>query len=424
MTDYERAALLSELEKASKQCAKGLTYKASVSGYLIDSLCKNSRLRQDILTGKYKISKYLIFWIREPKVRRICATRFRDRVWQKSMVNNGVREQLLAPLIYDNGACQKNAGVDFAIDRMIMYLQEYFRKQGNNEGFCDHLDIVGYFPNTPHEETKRVANKYVRDQEFRNHISTIIDSFTDTRPQEDIVRDPFGERGTALGSEISQLLQLAAPTHIDHAVKEIFRIRAFIRFNDDMWILSDSKEELLTVRRYIVSEYAKMGLQVKVKQKNTRLRDGIKFLKRRIILTNTGKVIIKADPKKFSKERRVLRKMRTKLDREEITMEKIGNHYQSVRAGLARCDEKAKVKALDEFYEWLFGEKPPEPKKKKKNKYSKSKKECIRKRGGKSEKKNANNAIAAFNKVLGEPDKKEVIGCDGQEETNTQSGKK
>lgn len=380
MTDFENALLLSELEKAARQCAKGLTYKGSVSGYLMDSLCKNSRLREEIITGTYRISKYLIFWIFEPKKRRICATRIRDRIWQKSMVNNGVRDQLLAPLIYDNGACQKNAGVDFAVDRMTMFLQEYFREHGNNEGFCDHLDVVGFFPNTPHSESKRVVYRYIKDPMIRKHISMVIDSFVDERPEEEIQNDPFGERGTALGSEISQLLQLAVPNHIDHAIKEQFGIRAYIRFNDDMWIISESQEELRKVRTFIIAEYAKMGLEVKIKQKNTKLRDGIKFLKRRIILTDTGKVIIKADPKKFGKERRTLRRMKTKLEKGELNMDRIKTHYQSSRAGLSRCDEKAKVKALDEFYEHLFGEPPPEPKKKKKNKYSKSKKDCIRKR--------------------------------------------
>ena len=406
MTDFEKALLLSELEKAARQCAKGLTYKGSVSGYLIDSLCKNSRLRGEIITGTYKTSKYLIFWIFEPKKRRICATRFRDRVWQKSMVNNGVRKQLLAPLIYDNGACQENAGVDFAVDRMIMFLQEFYRKHGSNEGYCDHLDVVGFFPNTPHSESKRVVYGYVRDPMFQEEIRKVIDSFEDIRPQEEIQADPFGERGTALGSEISQLLQLAVPTHIDHAIKERFRIRAYIRFNDDMWIVSDDKEELRKVREFIIAEYSKMGLTVKAKQKNTKLRDGIKFLKKRIILTDTGKVVVKADPKKFGKERRVLKKMKEKLDRDEITMDRIREHYQSVKAGLDRCDEKAKVKALDEFYEQIFGQPPPELKKK--NKYSKSKRDCTRKRGAKSEKRNRTNDLVAFEKLLGKPEKEEI----------------
>ena len=387
MNDFKNATRLSELRKEAVQCSKGLTYKASVSGYLLDNMCKSHRLRKEILAGKYRISKYMIFMITEPKLRRICATRFRDRVWQKSMCNNGLRAQLLKSLIYDNGACQKDKGVDFAIDRMICFLQRYFREHGTNEGFCDHLDIKGYFPNTPHSESKRIIREKVKDERIREHVFTIIDSFKDIRPEEEIKADPFGERGTALGSEISQLMQLAIPSHIDHAVKERFRMKYYIRFNDDMWIISPDRTELKIVREYIISEYAKMGLEVVLKQKNTKLSQGVKFLKRRVILTDTGKVIVKADPKKFGKERRTLRKLKAKKDAGGTTMNKIREHYQSVRAGLMRCDDEVKVKNLDKFYEDLFGESPPESKKKKKgtekNAYCKSKRSNRERRGKK-----------------------------------------
>lgn len=395
MTDYESAIQLSELEKATVQCSRGLTYKASVSGYLIDSLCKNSRLQRELISGTYKISEYMHFVITEPKRRDICATRMRDRVWQKSMCNNGVRDQLLGSLIYDNGACQKNKGVDFAVDRCICFLQRYYRKHGNNDGRYDHLDVRGYFPNTPHAETKRTVDEYVKDARLRAHIYNIIDSFEDTRKPDEVANDPYGERGTALGSEISQLLQLAMPNHIDHAVKEQFKVEHFIRFNDDMILISDSSEKLKEVREYIIAEYAKIGLEVTIKQRNAKLTHGIKFLKRRIILTDTGKVIVKPESRKFKKERRTLRKMKKKLDNGEMEMHSIEEHYQSVRAGLDRCDAKTKVKSLDQFYEKLFGIAPPKPKRRKKNAYCKSK-TANRKARGRTRKDESRKSEAAW----------------------------
>ena len=380
---YDNAVLLSSLEQATVQCAKGLTYKSSVAGYLLDSLCKNSKLREELLSGRYNISPYYEFTIFEPKVREICATRYRDRVWQKSMCNNGLREDLLGPLIYDNGACQKNKGVDFAIDRVIMFLQEYYRKHKSNEGRYDHLDVKGYFPNTPHSVSKDVVDKYVRDEKFREHIHMIIDSFVDKRPEDEIAADAFGERGTALGSEISQLIQLAIPNHIDHTVKEKFGIRAYVRFNDDILIISDSSEQLAEVRKYITDEYAKLGLQITRKQSNAKIGHGIKFLKRRIILTDSGKVIVKPLKERFAKERRTLRKMKAKLDAGEIDMAAIERHYLSTRGGLARCDAKVEVKNLDKFYTELFGVPPKvqNNRRKKKNAYSKSKQSNREKRG-------------------------------------------
>ena len=375
-SDYERALQLSELQKAAIQCAKGNRYKQSVAGYLHDSLCRNQKLQTELKNGSYHISRYLIFEITEPKQRTIVATRFRDRVWQKSMCNNGVREQLLRGLIYDNGACQKGKGVDFAVDRIICFLQRYYRKHGSNKGFYRHYDIKGYFPNTPHCVTIAIVDCRISDKDFKRHLKNVICSFKDPRSAEEIAADPFGERGTALGSEISQLLQLAVLSHIDHAIKESFRMKYYIRFNDDILLISDSNEELDTVRDYLKSELAKLGLTMTDKCGRGKLEQGIRFMKRRFILTDTGKVIVKPFAQKFAKERGRLRKLKKKLDDGRITITKIENHYQAVRAGLSRCDASSEIKALDRFYEKIIGQKPPEPKRRRKNGYSKAKSQC------------------------------------------------
>ena len=371
MSDYENAVSLPELHKAMMQCARGVRYKDSVMNFVNDGICKCHKLSQDIVTDKYKISRYLYFTITEPKRRDIVATRFRDRVWQKSMCNNGIREQLLKPLIYDNGACQKHRGVDFAIDRIICFLQKYYRKNGTNKGWYSHLDIKSYFPSTPHSVSKDIVSQYVKDDTFKEHLYTIIDSFKDARSQAEIDADRFGERGTALGSEISQLLQLMVLNKIDHAVKEKFRIKYHCRFNDDMLLISSDKEELKAVEKFITDECAKLGLIVVAKTRCGKIEQNIKFLKRKFILTEHGKVVVKAMHDKFGKERRRLRKMKCK----NIGIERVERHYLSVRGILSRCDNDKQIKSLDSYYLSLFGNLPIIKRRKRgtKNAYSQDK---------------------------------------------------
>ena len=182
---YEKALTLTELRKAVHKCAKGVRYKDSVAEYYLNALTRNKRLKDDIESGKYRISKYTEFVITSPKRREVSGTKFRDRVWQKAMCNNGVKD-----FIYDNGACQENKGTDFAIDRIICFLQKFYRKHERN-GYYLHLDIKGYFPNTPHEVSKAAISKRVSDKDFICHLHTIIDSFKDKRPAEIIMADPF-----------------------------------------------------------------------------------------------------------------------------------------------------------------------------------------------------------------------------------------
>lgn len=187
---YEKAITISELRKATKKCARGVRYKDSVADYYLHSLTRNVRLKDDLESGKYKIAPYTEFYVTHPKKRLVSATRFRDRVWQKSMCENGVRDEMTKDFIYDNGACQKDKGTDFAIDRIICFLQK-FHRQHKREGYYLHLDVKGYFPNTPHSVSKKAIADRVTDPRFVEHLHTIIDSFVDRRPLEEIEADPF-----------------------------------------------------------------------------------------------------------------------------------------------------------------------------------------------------------------------------------------
>lgn len=91
-------------------------------------------------------------------------------------------------------------------------------------------------------------------------IYEVIDSFKDTRPQAEIDADLFGERGIALGSHLSQLLQLMYLDGFDHYVKERLRVRHYVRYMDDMLMLVPTKEEAWRVYHAAEVELAKLGL--------------------------------------------------------------------------------------------------------------------------------------------------------------------
>ena len=153
---FEKAKTLDELNKAAIQCSKSVIKKESVQKYIINKASRNERLKEDIEKGRYKLMPYHEFVITEPKKRDIHATSFRDRVWQRSLCNNGVRADLTRSFIYDNGACQKHKGTDFAIERVICFLQREFRKSEGKKIYYIHLDVKGFFPSTPHSELKKM----------------------------------------------------------------------------------------------------------------------------------------------------------------------------------------------------------------------------------------------------------------------------
>ena len=88
------------------------------------------------------------------------------------------------------------------------------------------------------------------------------------------------------------------------------------------------------------------------------LSHGLKFLKWRFILTDTGKVVRLMSKKSISKERRKLRKLKSKMDNGLITIQDVRNNYQSWVANARRGNTRALILRMNTYYQELFGEVP------------------------------------------------------------------
>lgn len=105
------------LYDAMLRCAHGVKWKDSVAGYLKNGLANCLYLHEELMQDKYILSKYIIFYIYDPKLRKIVSTRFNDRVFQRSLCDNYLTEQITRSFIYDNGACQIGKGTTFSRSR-------------------------------------------------------------------------------------------------------------------------------------------------------------------------------------------------------------------------------------------------------------------------------------------------------------------
>jgi RNA-directed DNA polymerase len=85
------------------------------------------------------------------------------------------------------------------------------------------------------------------------------------------------------------------------------------------------------------------------------LSHGLKFLKWRFILTDTGKVVRLMSKKSISKERR---KLKSKMDNGLITIQDVRNNYQSWVANARRGNTRALILRMNTYYQELFGEVP------------------------------------------------------------------
>lgn len=250
-------------------------------------------------------------------------------------------------------------GTEFARSRLVRHIQKFYRKHGRN-GYVLKCDITNFFGSTPHRVVKEKMRKLCDDDWAYSEVCRIIDSFsTEENPGV----------GMGLGSQTTQLCQLAVLNDIDHGIKEQKRIKHYVRYMDDLILIHESKSVLKDCMHYIQDELEKMDL--KLSEKKTQIfpiTQSIHFLGYSFRLTETGKIVKKVLPAKVSHERRKLKRMKRLVDEGKLTRDKIDKCFESwlahatanpsaYRKGtpfLNRTDDYYIIENMKRFYKSLW----------------------------------------------------------------------
>lgn len=320
-------------------------WKDSVAGWVKNGLVNCLRLSNQLLDGSYKIDKYSEFTIYEPKKREIVSTRFKDRVFQRSLCDNYLYDAITKSFIYDNCACQKGKGTDFARRRLLCHMQKFFKQHGLN-GYVLKCDIKNYFGSTPHDTAKAAVRKSVDNDWAYEHVARIIDSF-------DQGENP--NVGMGLGSQVTQLIQLAVLDGMDHYIKEELLVKQYIRYMDDFILIHHDRDHLRRCKKEIDDILTSLGLTLN--QNKTQifpLKQGINFLGFKFHLTDTGKVIRRVHEKNIIHEKRKLKRMRNLVAEGVLSKEHVEECYISWKAHAKKGNTYSLVQQMNEFYDDLW----------------------------------------------------------------------
>lgn len=338
---YNQVISFDNLYKGLKQSCRNIRWKDSTAGYEANALKNTYRLRESLLNGKYSIDRYQHFTIYEPKRREIVATRLKDRQFQRSLCDNGLYEQITKSFITDNCACLRGRGVDYTLNRMTAHLRRYYKAHGC-DGWVLKCDIHHYFPSIRHDIAKAAICKRVTDTQIAARACEIVDSFG-------------GDTGIGLGSQVSQLVALAVLDDLDHFIKERLRVKHYIRYMDDFVLVHQDKEFLQQCRAEIEKQVNAIGLQLNSKTTLYPLRQGVKMLQWRFIVTDSGAIIRKMDKKKQGKQRRKLKKLYEKEQRGDYAPGTTRESLVSWLANAARGNTYHERRKMIKFYKELEG---------------------------------------------------------------------
>ena len=163
---FEKVTTFENLYAAARKAFHGKRANSTVARFYFNLENEIIQLREELLDKSYQPRPYGTFEIREPKVRQICSSHFRDRVVHHAICN------ILDPivdkqLIFDTYACRTGKGNHAAIKRV-----RYFVTKANYFLKCD---IRKYFPSIDHVILKQQLRNIIKDQRLLALLGTIVD---------------------------------------------------------------------------------------------------------------------------------------------------------------------------------------------------------------------------------------------------------
>ena len=235
----EKVINIDNLTKAYLSCTKGLLHKDTVIWAKHNILERVYYLYSSIIQGTYKIAPYNKVRITFPKQREALATSLKDRAFQRSLVDNYFYNELTRHFIYENCACLKGKGTDFARKLFNKQLISARSKYKTTKIFALKCDIHHFFESIDHKVMEKLLTKYIRDPWARSEAMRVVNSF---------------DKGLGLGSQISQLTESAYLSPMDHFIKEVLHIKYYVRYMDDFILLHPNKQHL----KYCLQEIGKL----------------------------------------------------------------------------------------------------------------------------------------------------------------------
>lgn len=290
--------------------------------YLYDILEK-------LRNNSYSFSNYHIFLIHEKKYRIIMSESVSDKI-----VNQMVSYFILLPsfncLIEENIATRSGKGSSYG----YRLFEKYVNDIGTNKNiYVLRIDIKKYFYNINHFILLSMLERRIKDKKAINILKKIID-LTDNdyvnnnikklidkeigrvnslnisiREKDKLINElksiPLYRKGYGLsiGCLTNQLLACFFLNDIDHIIKEELNCSRYIRYMDDLYLISDDKGYLECFFSRIKDELNRIELDINNKSGIYRLKDGVSFLGYTYTLTS-NKLLVRYDNNTIKKIRR------------------------------------------------------------------------------------------------------------------------
>lgn len=338
-------------------------------------------LRNDLITGQYRPSKPHIFTLRERgKKRLIESYNIEDRIVQRCLVYHVLLPIVRPKLIYDNDASLEDRGTSHFRKRLSFKLHRYAEQHGNN-GYILLGDFSKFFDNIRHDvflqclkemgvddEVLAFTNmildahmtdvSYMNDEEFSNCMDRVFNALEyNTIPRTLLTGEKMMPKSVGIGSHLAQLAGIVMPYKLDNYIKIVKGCNDYARYNDDFYVIHESKEYLKDLLKDIEQICSELGIFLNRKKTQiVPLRHRFTILQTQYWITDNKRVVEIPAKCAYKRERDKLRGLKRRYDKGEISFAKVQIMYKSWRNTIAaRKGTFRSVTGMDAYFQKQFG---------------------------------------------------------------------
>lgn len=271
--EYDKKLTYDNLMKAHMLSKKGKGYRDEVILFNLKQEEYILWLYEQLKNGTYKHGKYAVFYVTDPKLRRIEKSRYIDRIVHRFVVDNFLKEYFEKSFIYHTYACIKNKGMH----RACLDLQKTMKHCKNiwEEYYILKMDVRKYFDNINKDILFKILKRKIADNKLLWLLKEIIYS---NCTKEELDNPRYKRKGLPIGNYTSQLFANIYLNEVDQYIKHKLNIKYYFRYLDDSILLVKTKKEAKRCLEKI-KKFIKNNLELELNEKTQifKSKQGVNF---------------------------------------------------------------------------------------------------------------------------------------------------
>lgn len=289
---FDEVFTFGHLYEAGQACCNGVRWKASTQIFEARLPSWAAIAQDELEAGTWKSSGFNRFTVNERgKTRSIQAVHIAERMVQKCLVRNCLRPLIVPRLISDSHATIPGHGTERAIARLKEHLRWHYARHGT-EGYAVTMDYHDYFGTIDHAKLIEMYSRLPMDDRLLALTAYLVNCFE-------------GPRGLGLGSEISQISAVFYVSPVDHLAKDAMGVHCYGRYMDDSYAILPTRREAEELLDAVRLKSEELGLVLNDRMTSVRpLKRGFKYLKKKVGITESGKVLVRPLRESSVRERR------------------------------------------------------------------------------------------------------------------------